>query len=70
MKKISCVMCRKPLNNGIMIKGIRICKSCEEKMIKEDTITDFYSYYVNCIKKYIIYQMIKGEDTKCQNYHL
>lgn len=70
MKKVSCVMCRRPLNNGIIIKGIGICKSCEEKMIKEDMITDFYGYYLNCIKKHIIYQMIKGEDTRCQNYHL
>ncbi|KAJ49942.1 hypothetical protein BD780_003924 [Clostridium tetanomorphum] len=70
MRKQCCIICGKPLNGGIIINGKEICQSCEEKVIKVNMDTDFYTYYKNCIKKYIIYPMIRGEDSKCQNYHL
>lgn len=70
MKKQCCIICGKPLNGGIIINGKGICISCEKKIINVRMDTDFYMYYKNCIKKSIIYPMIRGEDSKCQNYHL
>ncbi|MBC2581242.1 sigma factor G inhibitor Gin [Clostridium sp. DJ247] len=70
MKKQSCIICGKPLNNGIIIYGRRICKSCEERVINSDVNTDFYSYYKDCIRKSIVQSVIRGEEINCQNYHL
>lgn len=70
MKKHDCIICRKPLNNGIIINGRGICKCCEERLLKTDMGTDFYEHYVNCIKKYIVMPMLKGEDSNCRIYHL
>lgn len=70
MKKNCCIICRKPLNDGIMIKGRRICYSCEKRLIKEEMNTDFYNYFKDRIKRTIIHYMIKGEENKCHNYHL
>ena len=70
MKRQECIICRKPLNSGIMVNGKRICKSCEERLINAEIDTDFYEYYKNCIKKTIVQTELRGEDTRCQNYHL
>jgi hypothetical protein len=70
MKRQGCIICRKPLSSGIMVNGKRICKSCEERLINAEIDTDFYEYYKNCIKKTIVQTELRGEDTRCQNYHL
>jgi hypothetical protein len=70
MRKAVCIICRKPLSSGIIVNGKRICKSCEERLIKSEMDTDFYEYYKDCIKKTIVYAELKGEDVNCQNYHL
>lgn len=54
MKNNQCVMCGKPLKNGIIVEGIIICRKCESRIIKENSDTDFYKFYKNRIKKYII----------------
>lgn len=70
MKKQQCIICRKPLNNGIIINGRGICKSCEERLIKEDINTDFYIYYKDCLKRTVTQSVLRGEDNYCQrNYH-
>lgn len=70
MKRQPCIICRKPLNSGIIVNGKRICKSCEERMVNAEMDTDFYEYYKDCIKKTIVQTALKGEDIKCQSYHL
>lgn len=69
MKKQSCIICRKPLNDGIMVNGRGICHCCEERITKADVETDFYDYYMECIKKNLTEPMLRGEDCSCQNYH-
>lgn len=68
MKKQKCIICRKPLSNGISINGIKICKVCEERLIKVQVETDFYDYYKECIRKTIVQSLIKGADVKCHSY--
>lgn len=70
MKKQECIICRKPLSSGIMINGKRICKCCEERLTRAEMNTDFYDYYISCIKKTIVQTALKGEDIRCQSYHL
>ena len=70
MKKLTCIICRKPLKNGIIINGKGICKCCEERMLKIDADNDIYNYMVKCIKNNLVIPMIKGVDESCQNYHL
>lgn len=70
MKKQSCIICRKPLNDGIIIKGRRICKCCEERLIKINITTDFYEYYTKRIKRNIVPFMLGGVKNRCQDYHL
>lgn len=70
MQKKQCIICGRPLNDGIMINGRRICRCCEERMINSDMNTDFYSYYINCIRKRVVSSILRGEDIKCQSYHL
>ena len=70
MKKQCCIICRKPLKDGIMINGRGICKFCEERLAKVEINTDFYDFYKECIKRTITEPMLRGEDRKCQNYHL
>ncbi len=70
MKRQACILCRKPLNSGIIVNGKRICKSCEKRLIKAEMNTDFYEYYKNRIKKTIVQTELRGEDARCQNYHL
>lgn len=70
MKGQICIICRKPLNSGIIVNGKRICKACEERLINSKMNTDFYEYYKDCIKRAIVQDTLKGEETNCQNYHL
>lgn len=70
MQKQKCIICGKPLNDGIMIKGRGICKNCEERIIRSETGTDFYEYYKSCIKKTIAHYMIRGVNYNWQNYPL
>ena len=58
MKKQSCIICGKPLKNGIMIYGRKICKSCEERLVTSEQDNDFYEYYRMCIKKTLVQQML------------
>ncbi|MCY6354792.1 sigma factor G inhibitor Gin [Clostridium sp. ZS2-4] len=70
MRKQKCIICGKPLNDGIMIYGRGICKCCEERITNAEIGTDFYEYYIQCIKKAIAHYMIRGVDYRCQNYPL
>lgn len=70
MQKRKCIICGKPLNDGIMINGRGICKSCEDRITHAESGTDFYEYYKCCIRKAIAHHMIRGVDYKCQNYPL
>ena len=54
MLKQRCIICRKELNNGIMINGRVICKSCEDRIVKAQMDTDLYDYYRDCLKKRIV----------------
>lgn len=69
MSKQNCIVCRKPLNNGIMINGRRICNCCEERLINVQIDTDFYQYYKECIKKTMTEYMLRGVKKSCPNYH-
>lgn len=62
MSKRSCIICGKPLNNGIIISGRGICRSCEEKIVNCNIDTDFYEYYKKRIRKSLIRYIPKGED--------
>lgn len=70
MQKRKCIICGKPLNDGIMINGRGICKNCEQRVIQAESGTDFYEYYKGCIKKTITKKMIKGVDSSCENFPL
>lgn len=70
MQKQRCIICGKPLNNGIMINGRGICKCCEERITRSESGTDFYEYYKGCIRKTIAYHMVRGVDYNCRNYPL
>lgn len=70
MKKQDCIICRKPLKDGIMISGRGICSSCEKRLVNAEVDTDFYEYYKDCIKKSVTQNVLKGEEITCQNYHL
>ncbi|WP_102399635.1 sigma factor G inhibitor Gin [Haloimpatiens massiliensis] len=69
MNKRSCIICGRPLNNGIIINGRGICKKCEERIVGCNIETDFYEYYKNCIRRNLIGDLLKGEDLICQDYH-
>lgn len=69
MIKCCCIICRKPLKNGIIIGGRGICKSCEEKLTNANMDTDFYIYYKDCIKKNLGESIMREEDKDCMNYH-
>lgn len=68
MRIQKCVICRKPLNDGIMVYNKGICKNCEERILNDDMETDFYNYYLYCIRKNIVPWILRGEDYRCQNY--
>jgi hypothetical protein len=54
MEKQRCIICRKVLNNGIIINGRMICKCCEDRVVNSTVNTDFYNYYRDCIKKSVV----------------
>lgn len=68
MKKQSCIICGKSINNGIMIYGRGICKCCEGRLINLDDTTDFYNYYMERIRKAIVQDIIRGEEINCRSY--
>lgn len=68
MKKKYCIICGKPLSNGIIIYGRGMCISCEKRLLKLENNLDFYEYYKQRIKKTIVRFIIKGEIIHCQNY--
>ncbi|MFL0195641.1 sigma factor G inhibitor Gin [Clostridium sp. WILCCON 0269] len=68
MKKKYCIICGKPLSNGIIVYGRGMCRSCEERLLKLENNLDFYEYYKERIKKTIIHFVIRGEIIHCQNY--
>jgi hypothetical protein len=70
MIKYNCAICGKSSNSGIMINGVKICCSCEYRIVNVEIGTDFYIYIKNNIKKSMVQSLIRGADTKCQNYHL
>ncbi len=70
MGKQVCIVCGKPLNDGIMIYGRGICRCCENRLINIERDTDFYEYYKECIRKTIVQLVIRGEGANCQSYHL
>ncbi|MGE5626716.1 MAG: sigma factor G inhibitor Gin [Solirubrobacterales bacterium] len=70
MKKPSCIICGKALNDGIIIDRKGICRHCEEKLINEKPDTDFYEYYKFCIRKNIASNFLKREGRYCLNYRL
>lgn len=71
MKEPYCMICGKPLKNGIILSNGRgICNNCEKRLVKLDINTDFYEYYKVCIRKNIMSVIKKGEEYNCQNYHL
>ncbi|NLM35096.1 MAG: hypothetical protein GX206_06605 [Clostridiales bacterium] len=59
MAKQRCIICRKPLNNGIIINGRIICKPCEGRVVNSKVNTDFYNYYRDCIKKTLVDLLLK-----------
>lgn len=70
MKKQGCIICGKPLKNGIMINGRGICKCCESRLSILEMNTDFYEYYKDCIRKNIAGPLLRLEGCRCQGYHL
>ena len=68
MKKQSCIICGKPLTDGIIVNGKGICKSCEERLINLEPGNDFYEYYKESIRKNMI--QTRGAEYNCKNYHL
>lgn len=69
MKKQVCIICGKPLNDGIIIYGRGICKCCENRLLTIDINTDFYNYYKKCIRKTIAQLVIREGEINCQSYH-
>lgn len=68
MVRQECIICRKPLISGIIVNGKRICKCCEDRLLRAEMETDFYEYYKDCIKKTIVKVTLRGEDIRCQSY--
>lgn len=65
-----CIICRKPLESGIILYGKGICPSCEQRLLETSIDTDFYEFYKNSIKKNLSQLVIRGVDKECQNYQL
>lgn len=63
-----CIICRKPLENGIIIYGQGICKACEERLLSMDNSTDFYEFYKNCIRRNLVQLVPRGVNDECQDY--
>lgn len=63
-----CIVCRKPLNNGIIIYGKGICEVCEKRLLVIEAETDFYDFYKKCIKKNLVRVIPEGVRWKCRDY--
>ena len=70
MKKFACIICKKPLNNGIMINRKGICRTCEERMLNINSDNDIYNYMVKRIRINLVIPTLRGVDVTCQDYHL
>ncbi|MFA9397008.1 MAG: sigma factor G inhibitor Gin [Clostridiaceae bacterium] len=58
----NCIICGKPLKNGIIICGRKICGSCEIRLINSNMDTDFYEYYKDCVKRNLTKEILeRGE---------
>ena len=68
MKKHNCIICRKPIDNGIIVNGKCICSACEKRLVNLQVGSDFYEYYKQCIKKKFV--QFKVVEEICQNYQL
>lgn len=64
----TCIICRKPLNNGIIVYGKGICENCEKRLLTIDEETDFYDFYKNCIKKNLVQLISGGVNDNCRDY--
>ncbi|MDU4892297.1 MAG: sigma factor G inhibitor Gin [Clostridium sp.] len=64
----TCIICRKPLNDGIIVYGKGICESCEKRLLIIDEETDFYDFYKNCIKKNLVRLIPRGVNENCRDY--
>ncbi len=64
----TCIICRKPLNNGIIVYGKGICETCEKRLLVIDRETDFYDFYKNCIKKNLVQLIPGGVNDNCRDY--
>lgn len=64
----TCIICRKPLNNGIIVCGKGICETCEKRLLIIDRETDFYDFYKNCIKKKLVQLIPRGVNDNCRDY--
>lgn len=64
----TCIICRRPINNGIIIYGRGICESCEKRLINMDAETDFYDFYKKRIKKGVVQLIPRGVNEKCRDY--
>lgn len=64
----TCIVCRKPLNNGIIVYGQGICENCEKRLLVIDRETDFYDFYKNCIRKNLVQLIPRGVNDKCRDY--
>lgn len=51
MIKKECIVCKKESSDGIIVNREFICSCCESKIVNSSVDTDFYNYYVSCIKK-------------------
>ncbi|WP_027633520.1 sigma factor G inhibitor Gin [Clostridium hydrogeniformans] len=62
MGKNLCILCRKPLTDGIIVNGRCICSKCEIKIVNLKYYnTDFYNYYKDRIKKHIAIRYLNKE---------
>lgn len=60
INKNKCIVCGKTHENGIIINGKKICRNCEMNLIGCKSNTDFYKYYLNCIKKNVTPHILKN----------
>lgn len=68
MKKIDCILCRKPLSNGIIILGKGICRECEKKIVESDINSEDYNIIEEKIKNSIVKTILERNDIGWKNY--
>lgn len=64
-----CIICRSNKNDGIIIYGKKICRSCEKKISEVDMDSKLYEYYKLLIREKLVKPTIKGECGIWKNYH-